>query len=899
MDLTFQRQIIDELKARFRFRKVTDAWLREGQCPDCQRWELFAAAKEPKVITCGRTNNCGYQESVRAVCADLFEDWSERFKPSAEEPNASADAYLRSRGLDLTGLRDSFTQETYRDPDSGAVTATVRFPLPGGSWWERLIDRPGRFSKKARFKYGSNPGGHCWAHPDDSWAELAKMDEIWLAEGIFNALALRQNFKRLEKAGSKRRCTAVSTMSSGFYPEHFLDELRKAIAGDKKQPELVFAFDVGPAGVKASRKFVARAIAEHWTAGAAIPTVDGEGADRDWNDLWLRQMDHTGDDRREPLSSDALEEFRWNGSVTLAESAVRKARLIYNKHHWSSFDFRFDNRIFWARSKKPDDDGSVDLDVEEVANCSFRILYRERDEPNDETDYFMEVRFPNNLPTAKARFSASTCMASGDFMKRLFAFGGIWSGNQEQLVRLMRAQTRNVKTVTPFEATGYHAGSDAWILGDLAVRHGRVHPIGPERYFDFGKTAVKLKDDSRLLSIDWNPDDLDFSWVRDIWTAWGERGLATLAFFTLSLFANHIRDHWQSLGFLEIWGEPGSGKTTLVEFCWKLLGRQKYEGFDPNKDTKVSTARQFMQVSGLPVGLIESGRSDEKERHQARFDWAELLTLFNGRSPRGIGVKTSRTATYAPPFLGSIYMMQNNRIDAVPAVLERIMSMEVGKSLWSADSKPAARRLERWDPRAASRWIVHVTRAADKYLDFYNARVEHHDLGMPARVQAATGDDLSNGRIVLCHSQLAAGVEALRHLIPGQMLPDHWIERTVAFIDRMAAERQNVAAAEHPVVERFWGIFDYLCALETDDPDNPINLHRGTDLIAVNMPRFMEACRARGQNPPTDEELRRHLRSSKQRKFIGTKSVNARIGKSLHCWVFQRGQHERRPERIV
>jgi len=790
------------------------------------------------------------------------------------------------------GLRGHFAQEFYKCPRTGAGSATVRFPLPGESWWERIIDRPGRFERKANFKFRGSHGGHCWAHPEDTFEALAQMDEIWIAERIFDALALRQNFKRLEAGGRKTRATAVSAMSCNNWPEHFLAGLRQALNGSSKQPQLVFAFDVGKAGVSYTRKFVPRARAEHWDAGAAIVTIDGDGNKLDWNDLLLRQLEHRGDENKGPLSTEKLEDYRWNAEVTLAEHQQKKARLIYDRKALASFDFRFDSRIFWARAKH-DPEGGTDLLVDEVANCAFRILYRERDELTDETNYFLQVDFPNAIPTAKARFSSSTCAASGEFKKRLFAFGGMWLGSQEQLDRLMRNQTRSLKTVEPIHFTGYSAAHNAWVLGDIAVREGRVIPIGSEKYFDFGRQAVKLRSDERTLSIDWNPDQLDFSWIRDVWTAWGERGILAVAFFTLSLFAVQIRERNQSLGFLEIWGEAGSGKTTLVAFCWKLLGRQGYEGFDPNKASKAAVARNFTKVSGLPVGLIESGRDDDKASHQQKFDWAELLTLFNGRSPRVIGVKSSGNETFEPPFLGSIYMMQNNAISAMPAVMERIMSMEVGKALWTADSKPAARRIERWDPEQASRWIVHVTRHAAEYLEFYHQRVEFHDEAMPARVAEAHKEDLVNGRVTLCHSQLAAGVEALRHLIPESLLPTEWLQRTVAFVDTMAVQRQRISATEHPVVEKFWGIFDYLDAMEGDDPENPVNLHRKSDtLIAVNLNRFQELARNRGQIPPTTDELHKHLKSSKTRKFIGTRNVNSKLGRAFACWVFQRSDAE-------
>lgn len=888
---TFKSKILDELKRKYRFRKISGKWLQEGQCPDCNEWELYAAAEDPKVVTCGRSNNCGYQASVRDVLSDLFEDWSERFKPTPEDPNATADAYLRGRGLDLTGLRGHFFQENYFDRERNAGTATVRFPLPGGSWWERLIDRPGRFDKKARFKYGGSWAGHCWAHPDDGFDQLATMDEIWIAEGIFDCLALRQNFQRLEKGGRKTRATAVSAMTVNVWPEHFLGALRQAIAASKDpkhRPKLVFAFDVGAAGVKFTRKFVDQAQREGWDAAAAQVRPDGEGTKLDWNDLWLRQQDHKGDEGKGPLSAESLDDYLWNGDITCAKTAQQKARLIYKRKALASFDFRFENRLYFARSK-PDEDGGSELIVDEVANCAFRVLYRERDDATDETNYFLEIAFPNAIPTAKARFSASCCATSGEFKKRLFAFGGIWAGSQEQLDRLMRGQTRYLKTVEPIHFTGYSQAHDAWVLGDLAVRDGRVIKIGSEKYFDFGKSGVKLRTEERLLNIDWNPDAVDLSWIRDVWLAWGERGVISLAYFTMSLFAVQIRWKQGSLGFLEIYGEPGSGKSTMTEFLWHLLGRPKHEGFDPNKATNAGIARNFLKVSGLPIGLIESGRDQDRQSHQGKFDMTELLTLFNGRSPRVLGVKSGGTETFEPPFLGTVYLMQNNPIDAMPAVLERIMSLRIDKKNWGPDSQPAARRLHQIDRAVASRWIVHVTRKASSWLTCYFDRFAHHEEAMPARVFEATKATLTNDRIILCHSQLAAAVDTLRDLFPKSVLPDEWIDKAIQAVDRMALERQQASATEHPVVEKFWGIFDYLCAIEQDDPQYPVNLHRSsTDLIAVNMPRFMEACRARGQQPPTEDELRKHLKGSKGRKYIGQRTVNSPSGKGFHCWVFQR-----------
>lgn len=277
--MNFADQIIAGLKDQFRFRKVNGAWFQEGQCPSCQRWEAFCSATEPRIVRCGRQENCGWEETVRNLLPDLFEDWSKRFKVTEERPNASADAYLEfERGLDLKLLRGSYQQELYRDPDTGNTTATVRFAI-GGTTWERLIDRVGRFEKKAHFRRGGSWKGHCWIPPRYTIDDLATAEDILIAEGIFDAAALAQVGKH-----------AVSAMSVNVWPELFLADLRAALERAKRvtRPRLVFAFDVGRAGVEWARKFVDRAEDEGWEATAMQVRPDGEGSKLDWNDLLNR-----------------------------------------------------------------------------------------------------------------------------------------------------------------------------------------------------------------------------------------------------------------------------------------------------------------------------------------------------------------------------------------------------------------------------------------------------------------------------------------------------------------------------------------------------------------------------------------------------------------------------------
>lgn len=883
--MNLQDEIIKGLKAQFQFRKIKGEWMQEGRCPSCGQLEAFCAAEEPKIVRCGRQDKCGWEDSVRNLLPDLFEDWSKRHPVTETNPNAAADAYLlHERGLDLRLIRGSYTQELYRCPKTGQTGATVRFQV-GGTSWERIIDRPGRFEKKAHFRAGGTYKGHCWVSPRLSMDDLAKADEILIAEGIFDAAALCQVGK-----------IAVSAMSTTNWPEHFLADLRRALEDAKRttRPRLVFAFDVGAAGVKWTRRHVSQARAEGWEASAMQVRPDGEGTKLDWNDLLLRHLDWDDDPEDAPLGPKAFDTFRYNGALTIAETAYDKAKLIAaHKPAIASFEFRHGNRLWWCKVKI-DEDGSRDLIVDEIANCAFRLLYRERDEISDETNYYLQIDFPFGQKTEKARFSAAACANSGEFKKRLFAFAGQWGGTSEQLDRIMRSQTRSLKVVEPIPFTGYSPPHKAWVLGDLAVREGRLCKINSEAYFDFGKSAVKPRSAERMLDIDYAPDQIRFDWLTDVWAAWGPKGLVTLAFFTMSLFAVQIRDKHKSLGFLEITGEPGAGKTTVIEFMWKLMGRAGYEGIDPNKASQAAFARNLLKISNLPMGLIEGKRDDDKTAHGRQFDYAELLVLYNGRSPRSTGHKSSGYETHEPPFLGSIYLMQNERIDGMPAVLERLMSMRFDKAHWSEATKAAAIRLEQWPMEQLSGTIVHVVRQEAKWLPFFFERFAHHDADMPRR-QAG----LYNARPIKCHSQLAAAVEALPHLFPD--CRREWVDETLALVERMALDRQQSAGGNHPLVASFWEKVEALLDREKpgDHADgNSINQHRDNKkLMAIRLTDFEIKCRNAGLSLPDMDKLKKLLNGSKSPKYLAQKKVNNPAGKVASCWVFDWNGDEQ--ERII
>lgn len=916
MDETLRKTILDRLKTDFSFTSAQPGANRwsGGKCPSCGKKELYVYTQNPWVVTCGRESRCGQKFTVKDRYDDLFNNWSERHQQTPEDPHAAAKAYLRdARGLNVVKLAGCYTQEIYQDKRINATSATVRFPLPNGGWWERLIDQVQRFGKKkANFPYGYKYAGQAWHNPAHTFADLAKANEIWFEEGIFDAAAMQEAFAKVRPGAF-----AASTMSTNNYPADWLGQLAEAVAAlgtSARRPTLVFAYDVGPAGVRYTREYVAKAKNDGWNARAAQVRPDGEGTKQDWNDL-LQAGKLTGED---------LETYLENGDITIAETAAEKAYLLYRRSQKSSFPLTFKTRQLWAtfsaesinaKVAQYDEEGThqaltqqekFDLaarecaQIQEIANCTFRSLYFQRDAAINDSSYYVRVDFPGKQDTVKAAFPGPCMAGAGEFKKRLISVapGAIFTGTTFQLDKLMARQLDGIRTVDMLYFSGYSIEHGAWMFDDIAVTDGRLIDLNEEDYFEIGKVGVKPKAVGNEFAIEYDPNKLNYSWWADLWQAFGPLGLVTLAYDMLSLFAEQIRRLQQSLGFLEVAGPPGSGKSTLIIFLWKLKGRRhNYEGFDPASATGAGIARELVKYGNLPVVLLEGDRKKDQPSAK-KFDWSELKKIYNGHSPRTRGVANGGTDTFSPPFRGSLIIAQNDPIrDAEDAVLERIMPMFVDKKRFSPEGKAAGKRLQRYQPEDVSHWMIAMIRQEKQILKFYAERFtfwEERLFGHP---------EVQNDRLAFNHAQLAAALDCLvkAMTVDGKatITEDQRMEGQRLILD-MCLLQHGALGADLPAVSQFWENFDYLdekvfqqrldSAGSFSDAVTGLNHHRKEHLIAISMPELEQIFAQHRITIPGGSmlELKKLLPTSKARKFIKRQQVMCRDGRNRDCWVFQK-----------
>ena len=911
MNEKLRTQILKRLQEDYKFKSTSGDWWRGGKCPSCHGKELYIRSDEPWTLRCGRENKCGKEWSVKELYEDLFDNWSERYQQTEADPHAAAKAYLQDgRGFNVVKLAGAYTQEWYQDSKLCQGSATVRFQLPDGGYWERIIDRPFRFGKKkANIPYGYKMRGHAWHHPSLTVDDLAQAEEIWFEEGIFDAIAMGEAFEK-----ERPQARAASTMSTNNYPAKWLADLADAVARrgvNARRPTLVFAYDVGPAGVRFTRKWVEQAREDGWQARAAQVRPDGEGSKLDWNDLHQRGK----------LTAEDLETYLENGDITIAKSAAEKAFLLYRRSRRPNFPMVFKSRQLWASFsaeritelvQQYDEDRTFDklsheeksnmaareaAEITEIANCTFRALYFQRDAAINDSSYYVRIDFPGKQDTVKAPFPGAALAAGAEFKKRLISVapGGIFTGSTWQLDKLMERQLDGIRTVDALYFSGYSIDHGAWMFDDIAVAGGRVVPLNEEDYFEIGKVGVKPHAATYEFDIQYDSGEVDYSWFDDLWTAFGPLGLVTLAYFFLSLFAEQIRRDQQSLGFLEVSGPPGSGKSTMLIFFWKLLGRRhNYEGFDPASSTAAGIARELVKYGNLPVVLLEGDR--KKDQPTARkFDWSELKKLYNGHSPRTRGVANAGTDTFSPPFRGSLVIAQNDPVrDAEDAVLERIMPLVVDKSRFTAEGKAAGEKLKKHPVEKLSHWIVAMIRQEQQILDHYRARFDKHE----ARLMEEP--EIQNDRLAFNHAQLSTALDCMVQAMTVDGKCPIKLEQqkeTYGLIRKMCLDQHAALGADHPIVQQFWESFDYLeqklSEGSTATERKGLNHHRKPGMVAFRMAEVEQTFAAHRMSIPggSMHELKKLLPTSKARKFLNQAAVNSNhTDKTVHCWIFQNPQ---------
>lgn len=863
--------------------KHNGEWLRAGKCPSCSKKEFYAHAESPWMIRCGRLSKCGYEIHAKDLYRDLFEDFNKKHKPTPSDPNATADAYLRyARGFDLKPIKGWYRQEKFWHPHGDKGTATVRFDIDREKniFMERLVetvnvkDEDGDITRR-KAHFGGKHRGLFWFPPG---MKFEKDSTIWIVEGILDAIALWQN-------GVK----AVCCLSAGNYPN-----VSMALHKDKNI-RWIFALDNDAAGKRYTKKYVKAAKKDDYKCGSAqIPSVRGM-AKQDWNDLHLKKA----------LSKEDLREYLYHGDLLCAPTPLDKAMLIWGHDNKDTFSFTYNNKLYWfkidieklnkAKEVIYEADPNLEeqevrkmaveqsLTLREICNCHPSFLYFLSHEATGESWYFCNISFPNGRPSIKTTFSGSQIASNTEFKKRLLSVapGGLYTGNGYQLDWIVKNNLTNIKQVKTIDYIGYSKEHEAYIYNDFAVKKGRIYKANSEDYMEIDKLSVKTLSGSFKFEIG-APHKYDKDWPILIYQAFGYKGLVALTFWFGSLFAEQIRAAQKSYPFLEIVGDAGTGKTTLIEFLWQTFGLSDTEGFDPSKSTFASIRRRFAQVSNMPIVLLEGDRDDDNKYKQ--FDFNQIKDSYNGRPFGERGIKNNGNETYAPPFKSAIVIAQNDTVQASRAVLERIVHIHTSMNDHTPSTRIAAEKINALSVEQVSYFIIKAITKEQKIMEMFLQNMPAYEKRLLKHPK------ITHHRIAKNHAQMMALATCLINVTG---LSKEILSGLHDYIETLAQAREVAIKADHPDLIEFWSIYEFL---NGEDNDPRLNHARDNGTIAINLNHYLKVATENKQKVKDLTQLKSLLKNTKTHKFIGIKAINSNVmknrisgvGRTVKCWVFEK-----------
>ena len=632
------------------------------------------------------------------------------------------------------------------------------------------------------------------------------------------------------------------------------------------------------------------------------------GKNRDWDDVY----------RDGQLDDVFMTEASYQGRLFVAPNPSKKAFLLHLKKPLSFFLLEFGERLFTAKVNsdelnrelnKDSDEGTTPksreesfdkyCDIKQVANCIPHFEYIQRDALSGDQQFFFQFNFPNPAQNCKEPLAPNSIGDPRSFSKSLLERtpGGNFEGGEKVLSMLRSKWLENALTVRALPFVGYDATSKTYCYQTFGFNNGREYMANSHGYLEVGKSGLKTSLSSLALT---RGKDEEPDWFADFLEVNDMNGLASLAWWTASLFTQQIRSKQHSWLFFELTGDAGAGKSSLLRFLWRLFGRPNYEGMKPNSTgaSAIGLTRALSQVSNLPVVLIESDSQivDAQGRTTvSQYNWENWKSLYDHNATlRTVGVKSSSNDTDSLIFLAALLISQNASVDGSEAILTRIVHMHATRAGHTPARKVVSDRLYALPVEDLSGYLRRCLGQEKQWLARYFEAFDHYE----QRLQANTV--IQHQRIVHCHAQVMAAAKATQMLFPGWS--DQLMEKLFKHVESRAIERQQRVSSENPTAARFWQIYHYLNEKvvtytdgdgSRDETRETLNHSSDRTLIAINIEHFHNACRLAGQEVIHATQLHRALPQSSSHTFIEIRKVRSAIEKRpLNCWIFRKAGKE-------
>ena len=151
----------------------------------------------------------------------------------------------------------------------------------------------------------------------------------------------------------------------------------------------------------------------------------------------------------------------------------------------------------------------------------------------------------------------------------------------------------------------------------------------------------------------------------DFYAVFGSQGVVALAWWLGAKLAEEIRVTQLSFPFLHITGGPGSGKSSLQSYLWKLLGEETFSACVPERATRAGRLRTIANAGQRKqVVTFDSMPGGE----DTGYDWDELKDLYSS----GASIHGQSTRMEPIRFHGAVVICSSQPIECSDALSSRM-----------------------------------------------------------------------------------------------------------------------------------------------------------------------------------------------------------------------------------
>jgi hypothetical protein len=669
MDNQFKEEIKNRLLANNPQAKVTDKYIQKLTCPACNKNEAWTYIDNPLVVICQRGNECYAITPTKDIIEPI--SFGQIYPATKDNPNATAIAYLQSRGLDTDKIENYYYQSTWKENQKTYQTVAFRID---NIICHRLIDYNGK--DKVRFQ------GSYKDIVYQTYSEIDFNQDLWITEGIIDALSLKQKGKQ-----------AIAILSSAHFPEIFYKKLieqinqRKKESSDKLKFSLIFSFDNDDAGYRAIDKHI-----EFFRSQDIAFQIALTPKDKDWNDCLLLGY----------LKDDFFEECLWRGRLYQA-SNIEQYHAIYSEYHFNVFtsEIKFytgllefkDSYWFIGFSKEKE---NYTPNYTKLSDFTLKPLFSIQEELIEyEPDITHIVEVIRDKDKKRAKFTANDLCQSPDFKRKVMKSAkGLWLSQKiEHLNALVEYLFKQeAPLIRKLQATGYDYESGCYVFGNFLYDEiGKRVAVNKDGYFEKQK-IYSLKD--KNIIPDFEITDLK-EFLDLLKAVYGCKAWLVFGYYVSTLFAHIIYSDcsYNAFPFLSIFGVAHTGKTTLIDTL-NAMCFYNWPGISMNnQNTRKGLLKNLSKKYSIPIALLESngqlyGISED-----------QLLNAYHWSSLYERSKTSNDNETYSLPFKAGLVFVQNVEPFSFKTVKQRVASIEFLASDTTAQSSIAMQQLKKYSAK--------------------------------------------------------------------------------------------------------------------------------------------------------------------------------------------------------